>query len=156
MVRRCLEVIEQTCGGKDKTTCAGREDGLNFFGAVDYEVLHLLGKILCVVWRWSANEKVIELGAVVNCGCWLDVQISCGHDWFHCGANVVEGDLGSGHFVDYVFREVVDNHIVVDGGEDVHGTDHVEGLEWDEEEADADFSLSHLLWWLGRSVGVLT
>jgi len=66
---------------------------------------------------------------------------------------MVECDFWGGELFGAVWGDEGD-HVVGYVGEDVHWADHVEGLERDEEEADADFAGRHsglvvgLGWWL--------
>ena len=56
---------------------------------------------------------------------------------------MVECDVGSVEFVGFRAREVFGEKGVVDVDEDVHGADHVEGLERNDEKTEADFSRRH-------------
>lgn len=61
---------------------------------------------------------------------------------------MVECDFWGGELFGAVFGDEGD-HVVVYVEEDVHWADHVEGLEGDEEEADADFAGGHGGWVVG-------
>ena len=91
----------------------------------------------------TANEEVVELWAVLDGCSGLNAKISCSLHGVHGRANVVERHSWGRQFLGQVFRGVSGNQRVVDVEEDVHGADHVDGLERKEEAANAELARRH-------------